>query len=183
MLGQPMSNSIFLTLWRHRSLVLELIKREFSGRYRVSFGGIVWSFAQPLFLLTVYTIAFGVILKARWSFSGSTTDYALMLFAGLIDFNASGSLPAVVSSSALRPSGNLIVLGSLPADQLSSPVNLVNALETAGVGALIIDQFLIQKNQGLQGCPELRDAFLKRGWQQLAYSVKDGGHCIAAYAK
>jgi hypothetical protein len=149
----------------------------------VSFGGIVWSFAQPLFLLTVYTIAFGVILKARWSFSGSTTDYALMLFAGLIDFNASGSLPAVVSSSALRPSGNLIVLGSLPADQLSSPVNLVNALETAGVGALIIDQFLIQKNQGLQGCPELRDAFLKRGWQQLAYSVKDGGHCIAAYAK
>jgi lipopolysaccharide transport system permease protein len=88
MLGQPMSNSIFLTLWRHRSLVLELIKREFSGRYRGSFGGIVWSFAQPLFLLTVYTIAFGVILKARWSFSGSTTDYALMLFAGLIVFNA-----------------------------------------------------------------------------------------------
>lgn len=75
-------------LWRHRSLVLELTKREFSGRYRGSFGGIVWSFAQPLFLLTVYTIAFGVILKARWGFSGSTADYALMLFAGLIIFNA-----------------------------------------------------------------------------------------------
>lgn len=83
-----MRNSIFLTLWRHRSLVLELTKREFSGRYRGSFGGIVWSFAQPLFLLIVYTIAFGVILKARWSFSGSTADYALMLFAGLIVFNA-----------------------------------------------------------------------------------------------
>jgi len=83
-----MPNSIFLTLWRHRSLVLELTKREFSGRYRGSFGGIVWSFAQPLFLLTVYTIAFGIILKARWGFSGSTADYALMLFAGLIVFNA-----------------------------------------------------------------------------------------------
>lgn len=83
-----MHNSILLTLWRHRSLVLELTKREFSGRYRGSFGGIVWSFAQPLFLLTVYTIAFGVILKARWGFSGSTADYALMLFAGLIVFNA-----------------------------------------------------------------------------------------------
>jgi lipopolysaccharide transport system permease protein len=67
--------------------VFELTKREFSGRYRGSFGGIVWSFAQPLFLLTVYTIAFGVILKSRWGFSGSTADYALMLFAGLIVFN------------------------------------------------------------------------------------------------
>jgi len=76
------------SLWRHRSLVLELTKREFSGRYRGSFGGVVWSFAQPLFLLTVYTIAFGLILKARWGFSGSTADYALMLFAGLIVFNA-----------------------------------------------------------------------------------------------
>ena len=76
------------SLWRHRSLVLELTKREFSGRYRGSFGGVVWSFVQPLFLLTVYTIAFGLILKARWGFSGSTADYALMLFAGLIVFNA-----------------------------------------------------------------------------------------------
>lgn len=79
---------MFLSIWRHRSLVLELTKREFSGKYRGSFGGIVWSFAQPLFLLTVYTIAFGVILKARWGFSGSTREYALMLFAGLIVFNA-----------------------------------------------------------------------------------------------
>lgn len=80
-------SELFISLWRHRSLVLELTKREFGGRYRGSFGGIVWSFAQPLFLLTVYTIAFGVILKARWGFSGSTADYALMLFAGLIVFN------------------------------------------------------------------------------------------------
>lgn len=72
----------------HRELVWELVKREFSGRYRGSFGGVIWSFAQPLFLLAVYTVAFGVILKARWGFSGSTTDYALMLFAGLIIFNA-----------------------------------------------------------------------------------------------
>lgn len=79
---------LFTILWRHRSLVLELTKREFSGRYRGSFGGIIWSFVQPLFLLTVYTVAFGVILKARWGSSGSTAEYALMLFAGLIIFNA-----------------------------------------------------------------------------------------------
>ena len=79
---------MFPTLWRHRGLLLELIRREFSGRYRGSFGGVAWSFAQPLFLLAVYTIAFGVIFQARWGFSGGTGDYALMLFAGLIVFNA-----------------------------------------------------------------------------------------------
>jgi len=42
---------------------------------------------QPLFLLSVYTLAFGVILKARWGGVGNTAEYALMLFAGLIVFN------------------------------------------------------------------------------------------------
>jgi lipopolysaccharide transport system permease protein len=74
--------------WRHRALVAELAKREFTGRYRGSFGGLAWSFAQPLFLLAVYTIAFGVILQMRWGFAGGTVDYALMVFAGLIVFNA-----------------------------------------------------------------------------------------------
>lgn len=77
-----------VVIWRHRSLVIELTKREFSGKYSGSFGGIIWSFVQPLFLLMVYTTAFGVILKARWGFSGDTREYALMLFAGLIVFNA-----------------------------------------------------------------------------------------------
>jgi lipopolysaccharide transport system permease protein len=76
------------TLWRHRALVAELTRREFTGRYHGSFGGVAWSFVQPLFLLGVYTVAFGVILKARWGFPGGTGDYALMVFAGLIVFNA-----------------------------------------------------------------------------------------------
>ena len=76
------------SLRRNRSLVLELARRDFSGRYRGSFGGVAWSLAQPLFLLAVYTLAFGVIFKARWGFAGGTGDYALMLFAGLIVFNA-----------------------------------------------------------------------------------------------
>lgn len=79
---------LLLTLRKHQSLVIELTRREFTGRYRGSFGGVFWSFIQPLFLLSVYTVAFGVILKTRWGFSGGTAEYALMLFAGLIIFNA-----------------------------------------------------------------------------------------------
>lgn len=78
---------MFDVWWRHKSLVLELCKREFSGRYRGSFGGLAWSFVHPLFMLSVYTMAFGVILKSRWGIAGRTSDYALMLFSGLIIFN------------------------------------------------------------------------------------------------
>ena len=92
-----------LPLWRYRSLVLELTKREFAGRYRGSFGGIAWSFMQPFLLLTVYTIAFGVILKSRWGGVGSTVEYALMLFSGLIVFNA---FSEVLSKSPTLVTGN-----------------------------------------------------------------------------
>lgn len=77
-----------LSPWDHRDLLIELVKREFADRYRGSFGGLIWSFAQPLLLLTVYTLVFGVILQARWGLAGGTADYALMLFAGLIVHNA-----------------------------------------------------------------------------------------------
>jgi lipopolysaccharide transport system permease protein len=83
----PLRFRLLETLWRHRNLIIELTRREFFGRYRGSFGGAMWSFVQPLFLLGIYTVAFGVILKAKWGFSGNTSDYALMLFAGLIIFN------------------------------------------------------------------------------------------------
>ena len=79
---------MFSYFGQYNSLVFELTKREFSSRYRGSFGGVLWSFVQPLFMLTIYTVAFGVILKARWGIAGSTSDYALMIFAGLIIFNA-----------------------------------------------------------------------------------------------
>jgi lipopolysaccharide transport system permease protein len=87
MVESQMASSILHTIWRHRSLVIELVKREFTGRYRGSFGGMLWSFVQPLFLLGVYTIAFGVVLKTRWGITGNTEEYAFMLFAGLIIFN------------------------------------------------------------------------------------------------
>ena len=79
---------LFRTVWLYRSLIRELTHRAFSGRYKGSIGGAVWSLASPLFLLLVYTFAFGVILKIRWSIGGDTAQYALMILAGLVVFNA-----------------------------------------------------------------------------------------------
>jgi lipopolysaccharide transport system permease protein len=76
------------SLWRNRGLVKASIKREVLGRYRGSVMGILWSFLNPLFMLTVYTFVFSVVFKARWNAgSESKTEFALVLFAGLIVFN------------------------------------------------------------------------------------------------
>lgn len=76
------------SLWRNRSLVISLMKREVLGRYRGSVMGIMWSFLNPLFMLIVYTFVFSVVFKARWNTGGeSKVEFALVLFAGLIVFN------------------------------------------------------------------------------------------------
>lgn len=76
------------SLWRNRSLIKALVQREVVGRYRGSFMGILWSFFNPVFMLTVYTFVFSVVFKSRWSGgSDSKTEFALVLFAGLIVFN------------------------------------------------------------------------------------------------
>lgn len=81
-------SEIAASLWRNRSLVKASVKREVLGRYRGSVMGILWSFFNPLFMLIVYTFVFSVVFKARWSSgSESKTEFALVLFAGLIVFN------------------------------------------------------------------------------------------------
>lgn len=77
------------SLWRNRSLVAALVRREVIGRYRGSLMGILWSFFNPVFMLSVYTFVFSVVFKARWNGGGaeSKTEFALVLFAGLMVFN------------------------------------------------------------------------------------------------
>lgn len=82
---------MFGSLWRNRELITASAKREVLGRYRGSMMGLLWSFFNPLFMLAVYTFVFSVVFKARWNMeSDSKTEFALVLFAGLIVFNLFG---------------------------------------------------------------------------------------------
>ena len=76
------------SLWRNRELIRSLTQREVIGRYRGSMFGILWSFFNPVLMLAVYTFVFSVVFKARWNAgSDSRTEFALVLFAGLMVFN------------------------------------------------------------------------------------------------
>jgi lipopolysaccharide transport system permease protein len=76
------------SFWRNRGLIWALTKREVLGRYRGSAMGILWSFFNPLLMLGVYTFVFSTVFKARWAGgSDSKTEFALLLFAGMLVFN------------------------------------------------------------------------------------------------
>jgi len=80
--------SMFSSIWNHRKLILNLTKREITGRYKGSYFGILWSFFNPIFMLIVYTFVFSFIFNARWSVENSSrSEFALVLFSGLIIFN------------------------------------------------------------------------------------------------
>ncbi|MEQ1816299.1 MAG: ABC transporter permease [Nitrosomonas sp.] len=80
--------ALFGTLKTHRSLIYNLVKREVIGRYRGSVMGILWSFFNPVLMLVVYTFVFSVVFKARWvGGTDSKTEFALVLFAGLMVYN------------------------------------------------------------------------------------------------
>jgi lipopolysaccharide transport system permease protein len=51
--------------------------------------GLVWSFLNPIFMLTIYTFVFSVVFQAKWGQSqgGGKAEFAIILFAGLIVFN------------------------------------------------------------------------------------------------
>jgi lipopolysaccharide transport system permease protein len=83
----PTPAAMFKSLWHNRQLILQMTRRDIASRYRGSVIGLAWSFINPLLMLLVYTFVFSVVFKARWGIEQeSKTDFAIILFAGMIVF-------------------------------------------------------------------------------------------------
>jgi lipopolysaccharide transport system permease protein len=85
--AQPNSPlALVKSMWRNRQLIAQMTKREVVGRYKGSIMGLMWSFFNPVFMLTVYTFVFSVIFKSRWGVDGdeSKAQFAVVLFVGMI---------------------------------------------------------------------------------------------------
>lgn len=75
----------FACAWTHRRLILRLARREIEARYRGSILGLLWTVVSPLLMLSVYTFVFSTVFRGRWhESSGTTGEFALLLFSGLI---------------------------------------------------------------------------------------------------
>lgn len=78
----------FHIIYKYRELFFNLAKRDVFSKYQGSIIGILWSLITPIVMLAVYTFVFSVVFKARWpGGSDSKTEFALVLFSGLIVYN------------------------------------------------------------------------------------------------
>ncbi|KUE90276.1 hypothetical protein ASL20_03855 [Cupriavidus necator] len=128
------------SLVANQGLILNLAQREAIGRYKGSILGIFWSLLTPLLMLAVYTFVFSEVFKARWSGgTNSKTEFAIVLFAGMIVFNlfaeCIGKAPSIILSNANFVKKVVFPLEILPC------VNLLSALFHAGVSMAILIVF------------------------------------------
>ena len=111
-----------LKLARYRSLIQSLVARELKARYRGSVLGFVWSFINPLLLLSVYSFIFTTILPNRVA---GAQPYALFMLCGLLPWTwLSASLTE--ASGSLIAGGNLIKKVLFPAEVLPIVAVLAN---------------------------------------------------------
>jgi lipopolysaccharide transport system permease protein len=96
-------------VWSSRELLFNLVSREVRGKYKRTVFGQLWSLANPLALMLIYTLVFGVIFPSKPS-AGNPSGlniFALWLLCGLLPWTF---FSAVVSSGAgsLVDNANLI---------------------------------------------------------------------------
>jgi ABC-type polysaccharide/polyol phosphate export permease len=71
--------TVYSDLLRYRELFANLFRRDFQAKYKGSLLGIFWSLLNPVLLLGVYLVVFGVL----WPSPKAIPHYPLYLLAGL----------------------------------------------------------------------------------------------------
>lgn len=124
-------------LFRYRDLVRNLVVSEVKTRYRNSVLGFVWSLLNPLAMMMVFTIVFGVLRPNH-----EVANLPIYLLCGLLPWNFF-SASVTSSMNSIVSNGNLIKKVYFPREVLpiaATLAQLVNFLLALLVlfGALII---------------------------------------------
>jgi ABC-type polysaccharide/polyol phosphate export permease len=72
--------SVYVDVYRYRELLGNLFRRDLQAKYRGSALGVVWTIANPVMLMGVYLLVFGVVWPAKFS---TIDHYSLFLLSGL----------------------------------------------------------------------------------------------------
>jgi lipopolysaccharide transport system permease protein len=67
-----------------RSLVAQLVRRDFQQRYVGSAAGWIWGVVHPLVLLLSWTFVFQIVLKIKLPPGSVTQNYTMYLFCGML---------------------------------------------------------------------------------------------------
>lgn len=113
-------------LWRYRSFILGMARREFRARYLGSVLGSAWAVLHPLTLVFVYTVIFGHLMRTRVPGAHDALGYGIFLCAGIFTWSAFTEI-LTRSVTVFLENGNLIKKVSFPRASLPTIV-LISAL-------------------------------------------------------
>ena len=128
---------IFKRLYEYRQFLLTSIKKEFRGKYKKSFLGVLWSFLNPLLQLLIYSIVFPFILK------NGVENYTAFLIVALMPWNFF-NMTILQSTASIVANGGIIKKVYFPREILpisTATSNLINFIIT-GVIVLIMLLFM-----------------------------------------
>src|SRR6478672_561630 len=98
-----------LQIYRHRTLAEILVARELKARYRGTLLGFLWSFANPLLMMSIYVLVFSVYMRM------DVPNYPAFLMSGLLPWVAfNGGLADGMNS--LISNGGIIKKVYLPTE-------------------------------------------------------------------
>lgn len=72
--------NVYADVLRYRELFGNLFRRDLQAKYRGSALGVLWTIVNPIMLMGVYLLVFGVVWKTRFTTGG---HYPLFLLSGL----------------------------------------------------------------------------------------------------
>ena len=88
-------------LWAYRNLIYNLVSRDLKVRYKNSLLGIIWSWLNPLLLMLIFTLVFGILLKRQ-----DIPNYHILFLSAMLPWNffvgsVMGGIPSVVGNANL----------------------------------------------------------------------------------
>lgn len=122
-------------LYAYRQLLKSNVKKEIRGKYKGSFLGILWSFANPLLTALVYAIVFPFILKS------TEQHYVTFIIIGILPWTYFTTVISQATTTILLNAG-IIKKVYFPREILPISINtsgLINFL----ISCLIIFIFLV----------------------------------------
>jgi lipopolysaccharide transport system permease protein len=134
-------------LVERRTLLAQLVRRDFEQRYVGSAAGWLWGVVQPLVMMAIWVFVFEKCLKMQMPEGAIVTSYPMFLFAGMLPWLLFQDT-VLRSSVSLLEHSNLITKTVFPSEVvpvsifLSSLIHHLIALVVAMLWAVIAIKFI-----------------------------------------
>jgi ABC-type polysaccharide/polyol phosphate export permease len=126
--------TVYADVYRYRELLGNLFRRDLQAKYRGSALGVLWTVANPVMLMGVYLLVFGVIWKSPFANGG---HYPLFLLSGLALWTFFAA--AVQSSTrSMLDNANLIRKTRFPRQLVPLSVVFAHLVSFAAMLALLL---------------------------------------------